>query len=77
MLQRIKSYFSGQTLKDFEHQKPENWIWGAIYFNKRDYRVIVPKRIEMMGWTFNFAHPVSYIVLVLIFSIIFFSSTIF
>ncbi len=53
-------------MKDFEHDKPENWIWGIVYFNKLDTRLIVRKRHAVMGWTFNFGHPVSYVVLVLI-----------
>jgi len=60
-------------MKDFEHDKPENWIWGVIYFNKLDSRLIVRKRYEVMGWTFNFAHPISYLVLAAFLSIIIFS----
>ncbi|HTM97289.1 MAG TPA: DUF5808 domain-containing protein [Pedobacter sp.] len=64
---RLKLYFTTQnTGKDFEHEKPENWVFGIFYFNSKDYRFILPKRNQMMGWTFNFAHPISYIVLALI-----------
>ena len=52
--------------KDFFHEDPENWKWGILYFNKKDNRMIVPKRNPMMGWTFNFAHPAGYIFLILI-----------
>jgi len=52
--------------KDFFHEDPENWKWGILYFNKKDDRMIVPKRNPMMGWTFNFAHPAGYIFLILI-----------
>lgn len=66
-LNRLKDYLSGKNInKDFEHEKPENWIWGVIYFNKKDYRFLVAKRNPMLGWTFNFAHPITFIVLVLI-----------
>ena len=66
-LNKIKQYLSGQNInKDFEHENPENRIWGVIYFNKRDYRFLVAKRNPMMGWTFNFAHPITFIVLILI-----------
>lgn len=44
-------------MKDFQHEEPENWKWGVFYFNKKDFRLIVPKRNPIMGWTFNFAHP--------------------
>lgn len=64
---KIKQYLSGQNInKDFEQEKPENWIWGVIYFDKKDYRFLVSKRNPMMGWTFNFAHPIAFIVVVLI-----------
>ena len=42
----------------------DNYKWGVFYFNPDDSRVIVPKRNRYMGWTFNFAHPVSYLILV-------------
>lgn len=32
---------------------------------KKYHRMVVPKRIPIMGWTFNFAHPAGYIFLVL------------
>ena len=66
-LNQIKQYLSGTNInKDFEHQNPENWIWGIFYFNKNDYRFLVSKRNPIMGWTFNFAHPITFIVLILI-----------
>ncbi len=52
--------------KDFQHDDPKNWKWGIFYFNKKDHRFIVRKKLEMMGWTFNFAHPISFIVLIVI-----------
>ncbi len=67
ILNKIKQYLSGENInKDFEHEKPENWIWGIIYYNKKDYRFLVPKRIPIFGWTFNFAHPITFIILILI-----------
>lgn len=44
---------------------PQNWK-GPFYFNKEDYRVIVPKYSPWMGWTLNFANPYAYVSLVLI-----------
>lgn len=35
-----------------------------FYFNKEDKRFFVPKRIRWLGWTLNFAHPVSYLFLI-------------
>ena len=67
---RIKLYFKAQTTeKDFEPEKPENWVLGIFYLNSKDFRFIVPKRNPTMGWTFNFAHPIAYIVLIMIFLI--------
>ena len=57
-------------MKDFQHEDPENWKWGVFYFNKKDFRFIVPKQNQMMGWTFNFAHPITFTVLVLILAMI-------
>ncbi|MGM9475576.1 DUF5808 domain-containing protein [Pedobacter sp. GSP4] len=56
----------------FKHKNAENWKWGIIYFNKSDSRIVVPKRYRWFGWTFNFAHPVSYLLLVLILGALFF-----
>ena len=41
------------------HQDPNNWIWGIFYYNKEDNRILPPKRIAWMGWTVNFANPIS------------------
>lgn len=46
---------------------PENYRWGILYFNPKDPRIILPKRIKEMGWTLNFANPYSWLI---IFSII-------
>jgi|GEM_PF-802228 len=67
---RITFFFWGKKEgKDFEHEKPENWKWGIFYFAKNDYRFIVPKRNNAMGYTLNFAHRTTYIVLILIIAI--------
>lgn len=64
---RLKLYFKFQnTTKDFEHEKPENWVWGVFYVNSNDFRFILPKRNPMIGWTLNFAHPIAYISIALI-----------
>ncbi len=40
----------------------EQWyLWGLFYYNKEDTRLFVPKRIWWMGFTLNFANPLSYI----------------
>lgn len=52
-------------------QNDENYKWGIFYYNKLDHRFIVPKRLQMMGWTFNFAHERVYTISILILIIIF------
>jgi uncharacterized membrane protein len=42
--------------KDQWHQNPDNWIWGILYYNKADKRLLPPKRTKWMGWTINFAN---------------------
>jgi uncharacterized membrane protein len=51
---------------------PQYWI-GPFYFNKKDYRIIVPKYSPWMGWTLNFANPYSYLSLacIIIISIVY------
>ncbi len=46
-----------------------NWK-GIFYSNKRDYRVIVPKSNPAMGWTLNFANPLTYVLIALVVLII-------
>jgi uncharacterized membrane protein len=41
----------------------ENYKWGFIYYNPKDKRVIGPKLSSAMGWTLNFASPVTYIII--------------
>jgi uncharacterized membrane protein len=45
------------------HSDPGNWKAGLFYFNKKDKRIFLPKRLKWMGYTINFANPVSLIVL--------------
>ncbi|MFA6404045.1 MAG: DUF5808 domain-containing protein [Salinivirgaceae bacterium] len=48
-------------ISDLMRKNPSNWKAGIFYFNPADPRIIVPKRISMMGWTLNFASPYAYI----------------
>jgi uncharacterized membrane protein len=43
-----------------------NWKLGIFYFNPADPRIMLPKRIKLMGWTLNFAHKQAWFVLLLI-----------
>ena len=40
-----------------------NWK-GPVYFNRKDYRLMVPKRSPAFGWTINFANPYVYIIII-------------
>ena len=55
---------SEETKREW-HQDPHNWIWGIFYYNKKDNRIFPPKRIAWMGWTVNFANPMSVSVLLI------------
>lgn len=48
------------------HDDPSNWKLGIFYFNKKDKRLLPPKRIEGLGWTINFANPYSVLILAVI-----------
>lgn len=46
------------TQQDYDNwiKDPSNWIWGMFYYNKKDDRILPPKRQEWMGFTTNFAN---------------------
>jgi uncharacterized membrane protein len=48
---------------------PEYWR-GPLYFNRKDPRLSVPKLEPSLGWTLNFAHPVTYIVVIGIIAVV-------
>jgi uncharacterized membrane protein len=45
---------------------PTNYKWGIFYFNRKDSRIVVPKRVSAMGWTLNFGKIYTYILLIFI-----------
>jgi len=56
--------------KNEMQQDINHWKMGVIYFNRKDSRVLVPKRVPTMGWTLNFANPRVYLIIVAIASVI-------
>ncbi len=58
--------------KNEDYLDSKYWIWGIFYFNKNDKRIFPPKRIKQMGWTVNFANPISVGVLIATLTIIYF-----
>ena len=55
---------TSQENKDKWHADSNNWKLGIFYFNKEDKRIVVPKRIVLLGWTINFANPIVYVILI-------------
>ncbi|HEX8018310.1 DUF5808 domain-containing protein, partial [Mucilaginibacter sp.] len=47
-----------------------NYKYGVFYYNESDARIIVPKRVKYLGWTLNFARPVSYLIMAGILAIV-------
>ena len=58
----MKTQFQGQQFDNMNNDH-ENYKWGLFYWNPKDTRVFVPKRIRQFGWTLNFANPVSYLII--------------
>jgi uncharacterized membrane protein len=52
-----------RSLFDEMGRDPDNYKWGIFYYNPEDPRIFLPKRIQWMGWTLNFANWRSYLVL--------------
>lgn len=56
-------------MNDFDRTNPQLWKWGLFYYNRNDSSLMVPKR-NGLGWTFNFAHKMSYAWMIIILAII-------
>ena len=48
----------------------ENWKFIFFYYNPQDARMFVPKRVQWMGTTFNYAHKMSWVWTAVLFIII-------
>jgi uncharacterized membrane protein len=57
----MKSKIEKEIL-DNMHKNPGNWK-GVFYFNRNDPRLTVPK-LNSTGWTFNFASPWPYVLII-------------
>ncbi|WP_183575395.1 DUF5808 domain-containing protein [Mucilaginibacter sp. X5P1] len=49
-------------MNEFDKNNYELWKWGIFYYNPNDPNVMVEKR-SGLGWTFNFGHNVSLIIM--------------
>ncbi len=65
---------SKETYKQWS-KDPNNWVWGVFYFNPKDKRIFPPKRSPWMGYTVNFANPLSILTLLAIIIFVIFIST--
>lgn len=54
---------------------PEHYKWGLFYFNPKDSRVFLPKMNKMLGWTLNFANPISYVIIFCFIALLIFVGT--
>ncbi|HOW39313.1 MAG TPA: DUF5808 domain-containing protein [Bacteroidales bacterium] len=57
-----------KEMENLMNKNPNNWK-GIFYFNRRDHRLVVPKRDPSLGWTLNFASPYTYLFLIAIIAI--------
>lgn len=49
--------------RNYDRIDPDKYKWGIFYYNPEDTRVIVPKRTMGLGYTLNFAQPLSWLVI--------------
>ena len=61
----VKEEKPGKEKLDQWHNDPANWKLGIFYYNKKDKRLLPPKRIKEFGWTINFANPYSILTFVI------------
>ncbi len=56
-------------------EDPQFYKWGVFYYNPNDERILVPKRIRALGWTFNFARQEVYLFVFIVGIIIWLSNS--
>ena len=64
ILKDMKTKLDKEIL-DSTSKNPSNWK-SVFYFNRNDYRLIVPKQNPSLGWTFNFSSPFTYFTIIAI-----------
>lgn len=52
-----------QEILDSMVENPSNWR-GILYFNRKDPRLTVQKQFPPLGWTLNFANPLTYLMII-------------
>jgi uncharacterized membrane protein len=53
------------VMNEFYKNNGDYWKWGIFYNNPKDPSVWVEKRTGL-GWTVNFAHRISYIIMAML-----------
>ena len=56
---------------NFNNDDSKYWKYGLFYYNKEDKRIFPPKRNKWMGWTINFANPISILAFIILLAFIF------
>jgi uncharacterized membrane protein len=57
------------TSTDPFNRDNSHWVAGIFYVDHENQRLLVPKRLGG-GWTFNFAHPVAWVLTAGLFALI-------
>ena len=60
-----------QQFNNETYSNPKYWKWGIFYYNKNDKRIFPPKKTKQLGWTVNFANPISIFTLIALVLIIY------
>jgi uncharacterized membrane protein len=59
---RLKVETNGEEVKSNYPDDDINWKLGMFYYNPDDLAIMIPKRMGV-GWTLNFGHPISFILI--------------
>lgn len=64
----LKNKAENVSKENTSSEYSDQWI-GVFYVNRKDKRILVPKRVVGMGWTLNFGNPYSYLLIIAIIAI--------
>ncbi len=66
--QTMKKHYKYNRLGEND---PNHYKWGFLYYDPSDHHILVPKKIAWMGWTFNFANPFTYLIILCVVGLIY------
>lgn len=55
-------------MNELERKNDEFWKWGITYYNPNDPAIWIKKKVGI-GWTLNFAHLESWVIIFMILAI--------